>query len=527
MNCFRDVIKNSLTNIKSNILIVIIFILISVVYIFRSYYIGQITQSRKTKDILIFVGFVLLYYILNISSELLINKNLKTIGHNFINKLLEKIFNSKFDDLIGIKDNILNNYNTGIHEINTIYFDFFVYYMPNIISMITVIGVFIYNIPKVSIIIILSLIILSTFYFYCIKFISNIWNDYIYEYNKFSETFQNIMLNMWNVKYNSIDKRVIGIIKEGYKKKIDAFTRYCNFKVFIYNIPGLLFFGIFAFCLFIIIKKKNIKVSLIVFLIFQLYKVWRDFDILCSNTLHLYSNIKNINKICPAWLLEEQTNNNLKIDTINSIKFKNVKYSYHKNKELIVLDNINFNIDKGEIVYLNGHSGKGKSTIINLICRLFDVENGEIVINNNHNIKDINIDSLKKNICVVPQNINVFNDTIKNNIVLDNKYDKKKLNDIIKFLGLINNKNQYLDESHNAMSLSHGQKQRILIGRVIYNNNNKSVYIFDEYLSALDEKTAMKIHNYIIKFFKKNNKIGIFISHNKNEKIYFDKVINI
>ena len=187
-------------------------------------------------------------------------------------------------------------------------------------------------------------------------------------------------------------------------------------------------------------------------------------------------------------------------------------------KYKIVLNNLNFNIKKGEIIYINGESGKGKSTIINLICRLFDSQKGIIKINE-HNIKDIDINSLRKNISVIPQKINVFNESIKNNIIIDNEFDENKLIKLIKLLNLP-------DYNNNAMNLSHGQKQRVLIGRTLY-NTNKSVYIFDEYLSSVDKNTSNIIHKYVIKFLKNNKKIGIFITHNNNEKIYYDKSINI
>ena len=86
--------------------------------------------------------------------------------------------------------------------------------------------------------------------------------------------------------------------------------------------------------------------------------------------------------------------------------------------------------------------------------------------------------------------------------------------------------NLNFDENKNANELSHGQKKKVLVNRNLY-NTDKSIYVFDEYLSAIDEKTSMNIHNYVIKFLKKNKKIGIFISHDKNEYIYYDKIIKL
>jgi ABC-type multidrug transport system fused ATPase/permease subunit len=184
---------------------------------------------------------------------------------------------------------------------------------------------------------------------------------------------------------------------------------------------------------------------------------------------------------------------------------------------------MNFVINKGDIISLSADSGKGKSTIINLLCRLYDVDStqgcsGEILINGT-NIKDIELETLRQQISVVPQAIILFNASLKSNIILDEKYDKKRLMMLAKMLKLP-------DLNMNGQKCSQGQKQRVLIARTLY-NTKKSVYIFDESLSAIDLPTAKKIHSYILNFLKKNNKTGIFISHNKNFENKSGRIIKI
>ena len=108
---------------------------------------------------------------------------------------------------------------------------------------------------------------------------------------------------------------------------------------------------------------------------------------------------------------------------------------------------------------------------------------------------------MRKEIGVVPQTVLMFNNTIRYNVVLDQKYDNNRFNELRELLDLP-------DENTNAKALSYGQKQRVLIARTLY-NKDKSVYIFDEYLSAVDEMTANKINKYVLDFIKKKNKIGI------------------
>ena len=206
------------------------------------------------------------------------------------------------------------------------------------------------------------------------------------------------------------------------------------------------------------------------------------------------------------WVLKPKVNlGHIQIDEIQSIRFRNVNFNYQTNKrKSAVFKNMSFYIEKGDVVLLLGESGSGKSTLINLICRLYDLDdcvhtdNGEILINN-QNIQDIRIKELRKQISVVPQTILMFDTTIEKNITLDSpnpesKENQKKIDDLIELLGLP-------VKTTNGKKLSYGQKQRVLIARSLY-NEKKSVYIFDEYLSAVDKQTRQKIHGHVIDFLK-------------------------
>ena len=145
--------------------------------------------------------------------------------------------------------------------------------------------------------------------------------------------------------------------------------------------------------------------------------------------------------------------------------------------------------------------------------------NGSIIINN-MNIDSIDLNSLRKSISIVPQRIMVFNFSVKDNIILDADYKERKLNKLLKILDIYDYKDK------NANDLSEGQKQRVIIGRCLY-QDYKSVFIFDEYLSALDKKNSDRIHKYVLKFLKKNKKIGIFISHDPKKQYLSDYILNL
>ena len=161
---------------------------------------------------------------------------------------------------------------------------------------------------------------------------------------------------------------------------------------------------------------------------------------MCTIYTILHKEKRNAEVICPVWMLKPKINKNeIEISNISSITFDNVIFNYGKKQ---ILKGINFTIRRGDIVLLLGRSGAGNSTIINLICRLYEVKNiNSMVRINNIDIKNISINSLRKYISVVPQTILTFNSIIKDNIILNKPYDRKKLMKLVKLLKIPNIKN--------------------------------------------------------------------------------------
>lgn len=181
-----------------------------------------------------------------------------------------------------------------------------------------------------------------------------------------------------------------------------------------------------------------------------------------------------------------------------SIEFKNVNFKYPDGEDY-VLKNINFTANKGEVVAIIGSTGSGKSTIVNLIPRFYDVYEGEILING-LNVKEYDKKSLNSLIGYVSQKAMLFSGTIQSNIT----YGKtnKKLNDkkrltIASETSCSNTFIENLDDKYNShvaqggTNLSGGQKQRISIARAIF--KDPEIFIFDDSFSALDYKTDKKL----------------------------------
>ena len=292
---------------------------------------------------------------------------------------------------------------------------------------------------------------------------------------------------------------------------------------------------------------------LIAILIISLFKMqdYENAKILASLSILIISLIKilpSINKIITALqylnfakpainnLYEELMNNeyekdNKKINTTftfkNEIKFKNVFFKYSASSQYI-LNDINFNIKKNEVVGIIGETGSGKSTLINLIIGLIKNTSGKIDIDN-VDINNINNNWIKS-IGYVPQNLQLIDDSILNNIAFGIEYQNIDFAKIEKILEIVqlnnfiskqtNSYNTFVGES--GVKISGGERQRIGIARALY--KNPEIIIFDEATSAIDAETEKRIFTEILKL---KNKTIIFITHRKSSTFICDKVFSL
>ena len=196
-----------------------------------------------------------------------------------------------------------------------------------------------------------------------------------------------------------------------------------------------------------------------------------------------------------------------------NINFKDVVFSY-KTSDGEVLKNIDLYFEGGKMTSLVGHSGSGKSTILNLIPRFYDRIEGDIQIDN-QSIYDIKIESLRNNISLVSQETTLFDDTIKNNIKYANLnaseeeiYKAAKLSFSDEFINKLPNRYETLI-GEDGVRLSGGEKQRISIARAMLKKS--SIILLDEATSSLDSETETKIQE-ALKILTKN-KTTIVIAH--------------
>ena len=211
----------------------------------------------------------------------------------------------------------------------------------------------------------------------------------------------------------------------------------------------------------------------------------------------------------------------------NYIEFKNLSFEYEESEGL-VLSNINFKINKGEVVAIVGPSGAGKSTIADLIPRFYDPIDGEILIDQ-ENIKKLSLVSLRKNMGIVTQDVILFNDTIKNNIAY--AQPKATMESIINACKAANAL-EFIEEipegfeaiiGERGVKLSGGQKQRIAIARALL--KNPPILILDEATSSLDTESEKKVQTAIEALLK--DRTALIIAHRLSTVQSANKIITI
>lgn len=209
------------------------------------------------------------------------------------------------------------------------------------------------------------------------------------------------------------------------------------------------------------------------------------------------------------------------------IEFNNVSFKY-PNTESFALKNINIKINNGEHLAVVGRNGSGKTTFIKLMCRLYDVTDGEILING-INIKDYSKESIIKLYSVVFQDFKIFSITLAQNISANEKYDKERLYDALdkanikgRVLAMENKESTYLykDLDKSGIEISGGEAQKLALARALYKDS--PVVILDEPTAALDPVAENEIYNRFNSFV--DNKTAIYISHRLSSCAFCNRI---
>mgnify|MGYP002558795061 FL=1 len=291
----------------------------------------------------------------------------------------------------------------------------------------------------------------------------------------------NLMSNMKEIIKSIFDKSKEEV---SIRKKYNALT--FLLKIFLEGV-------VFITCAFLI-YKGSITIGFFVTMTYYIYRFTNLIDNI-NNFSQTYQklivSLQRVNEILENRLYEDEIFGNEKINKVKGlIEFKNVSFSYPDEDN--ILNNFNIKLEPNKKIAIVGKSGQGKSTLFNLITRVFDVKEGLITLDD-VNIKDLTEEELRKHISIIRQEPFIFNRTILENFKIINK--DIELEDIRKYT-----KMSYLDDyimslpngydtvlGEGGVNLSGGQKQRLSIARTLAKNSE--VILFDEATSALDNSS--------------------------------------
>ena len=262
-------------------------------------------------------------------------------------------------------------------------------------------------------------------------------------------------------------------------------------------VAGLIFYS------GILISKGEIDVNNFFSFLAAMMLAYQPVRALATLNMGINQGLSAAKRVLPIVDLENEINEKggsakLELQKGN-INFENVEFKYDS-EETVVLKNLNLSMEGGVMTSLVGHSGAGKSTILNLIPRFYNCDSGDIKIDN-QSIYKSSLSSLRSNISVVNQEITLFDDTVRNNILYANLdatdeeiYNAAKLSHSLEFIQKLPNKFETVI-GENGYRLSGGEKQRLSIARAMLKKSK--IILLDEATSSLDAETESKIQEAI------------------------------
>ena len=536
-NYIVSIIKNTILYNKKIILnlfsLTVIVTLFTCIY---SYYfkiiIDKVLTTNKLNLLIITVIFLLVFTI-KILTEYLRNNLLLYLNQ----KLDLSIITTTTDKIISLPYSYYKNKTTGemISRINDLF------YIKNVISKIIVTifldiilsivtMIILFNINKTMSLYLIIITILYLVIFLIFKQNTKDMTNIIQEDNsKINSILVESISSYETIKGLNLEKSFQNKINKLYLHSINNnlnFTKITNTQeLFLDLFEGIiLLFIIYIGATFIMDESMTIG-SLITFnsLVYYFLSPIRASLDFYKEFFYVNNSIKRINNILNYKYEKLDTLTNLNIT--GDITIKNLDFSY--NNKSNILNNISLKINDKDKVLILGPSGTGKSTLLKLLYKYYDIQRNKIFLNN-YDINDYSLRDIRENITYISQNELLYNDTIRNNIILDRNISEEEflnvcnmvyVNDIIK-----DNLLSYdyrLEE--NGTNLSGGQRQRIILARSLLKTSK--IILIDEGLNEIDINLERKILKNIFSYYK--DKTIIIISHRLDNMDLYTKVLNL
>ena len=438
--------------------------------------------------------------------------------HTFTNKTLD---NTSTGTIIDRLDYDLSN-------ISNIYFDILYRLTEFIKSIGIIVAIFIIN-PLVGILSILSLTIIFLIDNYQVYKVTNLIDDKNKKNEKFTESITEVIRGMRDIKMLNIEKNTINKLDNQVDETIDSEFKINKTTNILGKLASLIddLTSLFNISFYVFLISKG---SLTISNALVLYNYYSNISSFGGYIGQIMDNINKFN-ISSERIKELFDNEKFATETFGTkhikkvkgkFEFKSVHFGYKKNE---VLKGVSFTVNPDETVAFVGKTGSGKTTIFNLLCKMYDIDKGEILIDD-VNINELDKDTIRGNITVISQSPYIFNMSIKENLKLVKpNLTNKEMKEVLKTACLYDFVESLPDKydtilGENGITLSGGQKQRLAIARALIQKTE--IILFDEATSALDNETQEKITK-AINNMKKEYTIMV-IAHRLSTIVNADKI---
>ena len=473
--------------------------------IFTGYLNGAALEAITNLDIINALKFLGIYFLLELTIDGALLHYAKSILYKIESALTRKLGYFTYKKSLNLPAVAFEEKSSGeiinriTNDADTLSFAFG--RILNMISMIVASIIIIVYIFMNSYIIGLEIVVMISIIFVVIKKfnpkLKNIHTERKQVQDKFTSLVNESIRGIREIKTlgikNNLVKNTQSIIREIYDKSSDEIDISEKFNIIICLLKTLMEVGVFISCTFLLYYGK-ISLTFFVSMTYYIYRyMWfiENLNELAQTYNKVSVSICRVNEILENKLYEDEKFGSKDIKDIKGyIEFKNVNFGYPN--EDITLKNFNLKIEPNKKIAIVGKSGQGKSTLFNLITRIFDINKGKITIDG-INIKDINEEFLRNNISIIRQEPFIFNKTIienfklvNENITLDEVREYARMAYIDDYImSLPNGYDTVLGEG--GVNLSGGQKQRLSIARTL--SKNSKIILFDEATSALDNES--------------------------------------
>lgn len=511
LSFLKKLVKNNIKNI------IVCFILTIIIIILN------LSETYLIKEVLIYKVFIkelLIILLIKLSvnwfkNNILIKIN-KKINIELVNNYISKYFKLSYKYLYLKSSGDIINRIKDLNKIKNYLVNEVVNFSLNLLMMLIVtIILFIIN-YKLTIVVIL-MYIMTFIVCKCInKEIFKRYNELIYLDNLYMDRVSEYVSKILTI--NSLNINSFFINKLNDKSKLVANLNFRVDKLNNYLNIFLEFIEIFVMIIILGMLYRSNLDNIIVYILYYNYFKECVYYFITFNVSYGYLKLV-IDRINGVYYLKNY-------DKSKGLEFKNddiiindLSYSYGLNK---VFDKINYKIKVGSKVLIKGNNGSGKSTLINILTKNIDDYNGKVSIG--YDIRDISYNSYLEHISYVNQDSELFEDSIINNIVLNNETDNNKLDEIIKILNLdevIKNKERGINTLIKD-NFSGGEKQKIIIARCLYKCSD--IMVFDEAFSEISSNDRINIINKINDVYR--DKTIIYVNH-FNDNIKYDQILEI